>query len=245
MKRLILSMFFISTLAFGQSAKEIVQKSIDLLYGKKTYAVITMNIVKPTWTRSVSMKSWSFEPDYSIVYITEPARDKGSVTLKRKNEVWNWIPGVQKSIKIPPSMMLASWMGSDFTNDDLVRESSVIDDYTQKLLGEEKYSNYDCYKILLVPKPEAGVVWGKVLLWITKKEYMQVKAEYYDEDGVLSRTMIGSKPKVFSGHFLPSYWEMIPHNKTGNKTTFEYKDLDFNAKITPEFFSIQNMNRVR
>jgi outer membrane lipoprotein-sorting protein len=245
MKKMFILIFIFTSFAYSQNAKEIIQKSIDILYGKKTLAVITMTIIKPAWTRSVSMKSWSFEPDYSIVYITEPARDKGTVTLKRKNEVWNWLPNVQKSIKIPPSMMLASWMGSDFTNDDLVRQSSVINDYTQKILSEEKFQNFDCYKISLIPKPNAGVVWGQVILWITKKEYMQMKAEYYDENGVLVRTMLGGKPKSFDGHLLPSYWEMIPHDKPGNKTTFEYKELDFNIKISPDFFSIQNMSRVR
>jgi len=231
--------------ASAQNAKEILQKAVDLMYGKKTYSVITMTITKPTWSRTVSMKGWSIEPDYSIVYVTEPARDKGSVTLKRKNEVWNWLPSVQKTIKIPPSMMLASWMGSDFTNDDLVRQSSIVEDYEHKLLGEEKCEGYDCYKIELIPKPEAGVVWGKIITWISKKEYMQLKQEFYDEDGVLVRTMIGSKPKNFDGHLLPSYSEMIPHNKPGNKTSFETKELDFDVNISPEFFSIQNMGRVR
>ncbi len=235
----------LASISSAQTAKEILQKAIDLMYGKKTYSVITMTITKPTWTRSVSMKAWSIEPDYSIVYITEPARDKGSVTLKRKTEVWNWIPTVQKTIKIPPSMMLASWMGSDFTNDDLVRQSSVIKDYDHKLLGEEQCEGYNCYKIELIPKPEAGVVWGKIITWISKKEYMQLKEEFYDEDGVLVRTMVGSKPKMFDGHLLPSYSEMIPHNKPGNKTSFETKELDFDIDITPDFFSIQNMSRVK
>ena len=215
------------------------------MYGKKTYSVITMTITKPTWSRTVSMKAWSIEPDFSIVYILEPARDKGSVTLKRKNEVWNWIPNIQKTIKIPPSMMLASWMGSDFTNDDLVRQSSVVNDYVHTLRGEEAFGGFECYKIELVPNPDAGVVWGKIITWISKKGYMQLKEEFYDEDGVLVRTMIGSKPKLFDGHLLPSYSEMIPHNKPGNKTSFETIELDFDVNITPEFFSIQNMSRLR
>ena len=230
---------------YAQAAKEILQKAIDLMYGKKTYSVVTMTITKPAWSRTVSMKAWSIEPDYSIVYITEPARDKGSVTLKRKTEVWNWLPSIQKTIKIPPSMMLASWMGSDFTNDDLVRQSSIVNDYEHKLLGKEKYEGYDCYKIELIPKPEAGVVWGKIITWITEKEYMQLKEEFYDEDGVLVRTMLGSKPKNFDGHLLPSYSEMIPHNKPGSKTSFETKELNFDINISPEFFSIQNMSRIR
>ncbi|HAP34915.1 MAG TPA: outer membrane lipoprotein-sorting protein [Bacteroidetes bacterium] len=215
------------------------------MYGKKTYSFITMMITKPAWSRTVSMKVWSIEPEFSMVYITEPARDKGSVTLKRKNEVWNWLPTVQKTIKIPPSMMLASWMGSDFTNDDLVRQSSIVEDYSHTLLGEELYGGYECYKIELVPKPEAGVVWGMIITWISKKGYMQLKEEFYDEEGVLVRTMLGSKPKNFDGHLLPSYSEMIPHNKPGNRTTFETKELDFDVNISPEFFSIQNMSRVK
>ena len=142
-------------------------------------------------------------------------------------------------------MMLASWMGSDFTNDDLVRQSSVVEDYSHKLLAEEPFGEYDCYKIELIPKPEAGVVWGKIITWITKKEYMQLKEEFYDEDGVLVRSMLGSKPKNFDGHLLPSYSEMIPHNKPGNKTSFKTKELDFDVNIMPEFFSLQNMSRVR
>ena len=245
MKRILILIVLSASLSFPQNAKEILQKAIDLMYGKKTYSVITMTITKPTWSRTVSMKVWSIEPDYSLVYITEPARDKGSVTLKRKNEVWNWLPSVQKTIKIPPSMMLASWMGSDFTNDDLVRQSSVLSDYSHTLAGKEQHDGYECYKIELVPKPEAGVVWGKIITWISTKEYMQLKEEFYDEDGVLIRTMLGSKPKLFDGHLLPSYSEMIPHNKPGNKTSFETKELDFNAALSPEFFSIQNMSRVK
>lgn len=244
MKRFLLLLLLPSFL-IGQNAKEIIQKAIDLMYGKKTYSVITMTITKPAWSRTVTMKAWSIEPDYSIVYITEPSRDKGTVTLKRKTEIWNWIPAVQKTIKIPPSMMLASWMGSDFTNDDLVRASSVVQDYKHTYLGEERYAEYDCYKIELIPKPEAGVVWGKIITWITKQDYMQLKEDFYDEDGTLVRSMIGSKPKIFGGHLLPSYSEMIPYNKPGNKTSFETKELDFDLNITPEFFSIQTMSRVR
>ena len=247
MRNAILSfiIFIYSSTVFAQNAKEIIQKSIDLMYGKKTYSEITMTITKPSWSRSVSMKAWAVEPDYSIVYITEPARDKGSVTLKRKNEVWNWLPSIQKTIKIPPSMMLASWMGSDFTNDDLVRQSSIVDDYMHKIPVEEMLESFECYKIELIPKPEAGVVWGKILVWISKKEFMQLKQEFYDEDGVLVRTMLGTKPRTFDGHRIPAYWEMIPHNKPENKTSFEYKALQFDVKINSEFFSIQNMSRVR
>jgi outer membrane lipoprotein-sorting protein len=229
----------------AQDATAIVKKADELMRAKSSYTEMTMKIVKPDWSREMSMKVWALEPDYAIIYITEPARDKGTVTLKRKNEVWNWLPTAQKVIKIPPSMMLQSWMGSDFTNDDLVRESSVIKDYTHKLIGEEKVDEYDCYKIQLTPKPEAGVVWGKIITWIAKDSYLQPKAEYYDEDGLIIKRFIGSNLQKMDGRNIFSHWEMIPEDKPGNKTIMDYNKIQFNIKTDESFYSEQNMKRVR
>ena len=142
-------------------------------------------------------------------------------------------------------MMLQPWMGSDFTNDDLVRESSLVEDYEHTLIGEEKIAGYDCYKIQLRPKPEAGIVWGKVIMWISKKGYLELKSDFYDEDGNLVKTMTGSKIKKFGDRTIPAHWEMVPVDKPGHKTTFEYHSIKFNVNIKPSFFSIQNMKRVR
>jgi outer membrane lipoprotein-sorting protein len=204
-----------------------------------------MTIVKPDWSRTMGMKAWSLEPDYTLIYITEPARDKGSVTLKRKNEVWNWLPSAQKVIKIPPSMMLQSWMGSDFTNDDLVRQSSIVKDYNHKLIGEEKLFGYDCYKIEMIPKPEAGVVWGKIITWIVKEKYLQLKTDYYDEDGTIVKSFNGSKEEKMNGRNIFAHWEMVPLDKPGNKTIMDYQEIKFNIDIDESFFSEQNMKRVR
>jgi len=228
-----------------QNAKDIVARANDLLHGKSSTAIATMTVVKPDWTREMTTKLWMLEPNYALILITEPAKDKGTVTLKRKSEIWNWIPTIERVIKIPPSMMLQPWMGSDFTNDDLVRESSIVEDYTQSILGEEKLAGYDCYKIKLLPKPEAGVVWGKVVMWISKKGYLELKTEYYDEEGTLVKYMLGSKVKTLGGRLLPSYWEMIPVDKPGEKTILEYRSMEFDAGIAPSFFSEQNMKRVR
>jgi len=229
----------------AQDATAIVKKADELMRAKSSYTEMTMKIVKPDWSREMSMKVWALEPDYAIIYITEPARDKGTVTLKRKNEVWNWLPTAQKVIKIPPSMMLQSWMGSDFTNDDLVRESSVIKDYTHKLIGEEKVDGYDCYKIQLTPKPEAGVVWGKIITWIAKDSYLQPRTEYYDEDEFLIKKFIGSNLQKMDGRNIFTHWEMIPEDKPGNKTIMDYTKIEFNIKTDESFYSEQNMKRVR
>jgi outer membrane lipoprotein-sorting protein len=240
---IILFPFLVNT--FGQDATEIVKKADELMKAKSSYSEITMKIAKPDWSREMGMKVWALEPDYSIIYITEPARDKGTVTLKRKTEVWNWLPSAQKVIKIPPSMMLQSWMGSDFTNDDLVKESSVIKDYTHKLIGEEKIDEMDCYKIELTPKPDAAVVWGKIIAWIAKDTYIEPKVEYYDENGFLIKRFIGSNVRKMDGRNIFTHWEMIPEDKPGNKTIMDYTKIQFNIKTDESFFSEQNMKRVR
>lgn len=229
----------------AETAKDIVKKANDLWHGKSSISEGSMTVIRPGWSRSISTKSWMLEPDYAMILITGPAKDKGTVTLKRKNEIWNWIPAVQRVIKIPPSMMLQPWMGSDFTNDDLVRESSIVDDYTPSLIGEEKIGNYDCYKIKLVPKPEAGVVWGKIVMWISKKGYLELKTEFYDEDGSLVKSMVGNKIRTMGGRTIPTHLEMIPANKPGEKTVLDYKSIKFNVKIKPSFFSERNMKRAR
>jgi outer membrane lipoprotein-sorting protein len=239
------SLLFVAGICYSQDAKEIVKKADELMRSKSSYSEITMTIAKPEWSRTMSMKVWALEPDYALIYITEPARDKGSVTLKRKSEVWNWLPSVQKIIKIPPSMMLQPWMGSDFTNDDLVRESSIVNDYYHTLLGDDKMQGYDCYKIQMIPKPEAGVVWGKIITWVSKKSFLQVKADYYDEDGVLVKSFTGSREKKIDGRNILTYWEMIPVDKPNNKTIMEYNAMKFNFNVDISFFSEQNMKRVR
>ena len=152
---------------------------------------------------------------------------------------------MHRAIKIPPSMMMQSWMGSDFTNDDLVKQSSIVTDYEHSFIGEEEVDGYLCHKIQMTPKPEAGVVWGKILIWISKEGYLQLRADYYDEDEYLIKSMIGSKIKKMGGRTIPSHWEMIPVDKPGQKTVMEYLSIEFNINTDESFFSQQNMKRVR
>lgn len=234
-----------NTSAADMTAREIVSKANDLLRGKTNTATATMTVVKPDWSREVTMKTWSVEPDYAMILITDPAKDKGTVTLKRRNEVWNWIPSIQRVIKIPPSMMMQSWMGSDFTNDDLVRESSIVEDYSQSMIGTDTVDGYECYMINLDPNPEAGVVWGKIVMWVSKEGFLELKAEYYDEDGILVKSMIGSDVRKIGGRTLPVHWEMLPVDKPGEKTILEYSELEFDVDLKESFFSERNMKRVR
>ena len=233
------------SISYAQDAKEIVAKANELIRAKSSYTELSMSIIKPTWSREMKMKIWSMEPEYALILITEPAKDKGMVTLKRKREVWNWVPSVNRVIKIPPSMMMQSWMGSDFTNDDLVRQSSIVEDYTHAIVGEEELDGYECYKVELTPKPDAGVVWGKIITWISKSGFLQLRADHYDEDMVLIKSMIGTNVKKMGGRIIPAHWEMLPHDEPGQKTVMDYIDIEFNIKIDESFFSQQNMRRVR
>ena len=134
--------------AEGQDAREIVEKMDKNMRGDYSTQEMTMTIVRPTWERSVSMKGWSRGQQYSMILITAPAKEKGQAFLKRDKEMWNWVPSIDRMIKIPPSMMMQSWMGSDFTNDDLVKESSILDDFSHKIVGEETLQDSECYKIV-------------------------------------------------------------------------------------------------
>ena len=236
-----------NTVAFSQqlTAKQIIEKADNLQRGKTNLSTFSMTIVRPKWTRTIEMKNWSKGRDYAMTYITAPAKDKGQVFLKRKTEMWNWVPSISRMIKIPPSMMSQGWMGSDYTNDDILKESSIVVDYNQKIVGSEAIDGIDCYKIELMPKEEAAVVWGKVIKWISKKEYWQLKTEYFDEDNELVRTELASEIKQFSDRKLPSKLEIIPADKPGQKTEVIIKSAKFNIKLDDGFFSQQNMKRVR
>ncbi|MCB9209168.1 MAG: outer membrane lipoprotein-sorting protein [Ignavibacteriales bacterium] len=245
MKNLFFILLISTAAMFSQDAKEIVKKANDYALGKTSQGEYTMSLVRPDWQRDVTMKVWSKGLDYYMILITAPAREKGQVFMKRNKEMWNWVPSINKMIKIPPSMMSQSWMGSDFTNDDLLKESSIIKDYKHTLIGEEKIDEYDCYKIELIPLPEAAVVWGKIISWISKNEYYQLKAEYYDEFGDLINTQSASEVENVGNRVLPSKMVMIPMDKEGNQTILKVNNMTFDKEIPESFFTQQNMKKVR
>ncbi len=237
-----------SMLLSGQSlsATEIVRKADEKFKGELSgYSVMTMTIVRPTWQRTVEFKSWSKEDDYALTLITAPAREKGQTFLKRKNEMWSWNPSINRLIKLPPSMMSQGWMGSDYTNDDILRESSVVNDYTHSLEGEEEIDGRLCYRIIMLAKENTDVLWGKQVWWVDKKEFITLKAELYDEDGYLVRTERGMELKIMDGRFLPTLIELVPAENPGNKTILNINEMKFNINLDENFFSQQNMKTIR
>jgi outer membrane lipoprotein-sorting protein len=233
--------------AFGQqpSAKEIIKKANDLMQGQTNESYMRMSIVRPTWQRTIAFHSWAKGRDYSLVIITEPAKETGQTFLKRKNEIWDWVPNIQRMIKLPPSMMSQGWMGSDFTNDDLLKAASIVEDYDHTLLGTEACNGEDCYKIKLIPKANAAIVWGSLIKWVSKKGYFQMKTEFFDEDNQLVKTESASVIKTMGDRELPTHFEIIPADKPGNKTIVEFEKATFNKPIDDGFFSQQNMKTIR
>ncbi len=229
----------------AETASEIVTKSDQQMRGESSYSVATMNIIRPEWTRSMSMKSWTKQRDFSLVLVTDPAKDRGMVSLKRYREMWNWVPAIERVIKIAPSMLSQSWMGSDFTNDDLINQSSIVVDYRHKMVHDEIFDGEATYVIDAIAKPDAPVVWSRVRLWISKKNYLQRKVEFYDEFEELINTMQTFDVRKMGGRLLATRMEMIPADKPGYKTEFITHDAQFDFAIDEEFFSLDQMKQLR
>lgn len=242
-----LGLFFIQgAVAQSLTATEIIRKADEKFNGEKSgYSVMAMTIVRPAWQRTVEFRSWSMGDDYALTLITSPARDKGQTFLKRANEMWNWNPSISRLIKLPPSMMSQGWMGSDYTNDDILRESSVVNDYTHKVETEEQVEGRDCYKVRLTSKPDANVLWAYQLWWVDKKDFIVLKAELFDEDSFLVRSERASELKVMDGRLIPTLIELIPAETEGNKTILKIIEMKFNIQIDEDFFSQQNMKSIR
>ncbi|MCB2203650.1 outer membrane lipoprotein-sorting protein [bacterium] len=228
----------------AQTADEIIDKAENLLQGKTSRGTYEMNVVTPEYERSMKMEYWwDGENDKALIKTIAPVKEAGNKWLKIGNEMWNYLRTTETTIKIPPSMMLQSWNGSDFTNDDLARESDVSDDYTHKLLQEEKIHGEDCWKIASTPKPDAPVVWGKLYTWVRKADYLPAIVQYYDEKGTLVRYMVYSDYKTMDDRKIPAKWTMYNKVKEGHKTEFIIDKVDFNADIPDRIFSFRELER--
>ena len=236
---------FTSRALMGQNASEVIIMADEKMQGKSNKGTMTMKIIRPKWTREITMKVWSSGVDYSLVLITEPARDEGTGTLKRDKELWSWQPSIDRIIKMPPSMLMQSWMGSDFTNDDLVNQSSMVVDYVHEFVGDTTIGSYDCWKIKMYPLEDAAVVWGKLEAYISKVDYFQLIIKYYDEDEFLINTMTLSDIREMGGRVIPTKMEMIPAGNPDQKTVIVYRDFEYDIDLKQSFFSVQNLKTIR
>ncbi len=238
---------FMTTAMTAQTATEIIAKADQQWNGEtSSQSTMTMTIVRPSWERTITFKVWTMGDAYSMTLITSPAKEKGQAFLKRETEMWNWMPTINRMIKLPPSMLSDGWMGSDYTNDDILKESSIVTDFTHTLLGEEVIGDTMCWKIALTPREDAAIVWGKIIKWISKDgAYLMLKSTYYDEDEVLVKTEYGKEVKTIGGRTLPTRIEVIPADQEDQKTVLITNAIEFNVPIEEAFFSQQRMKRLR
>lgn len=226
----------------GEAAEleRIIEKMDDLYRSRSSYSEIEMVIVTPNWQRTLAMKAWTHGTDRTFIRITSPRKEKGVATLRIENEMWNYLPKVNKVIKVPPSMMMSSWMGSDFTNDDLVKEFLLHRDYTCRFVTPEEAAAENVY-IECVPRENLPVVWGKIIAAVRREDDLPVWQKFYDESDELMRVLNFEEVKDLGGRTVPTVMEMIPLSKEGHKTIVRYLSAEFDADIEEDVFTLRNL----
>lgn len=230
--------------AQSMSAYQIIEKAYKNRDINDFQAQADMTIYRPTWERSIGIKTWGKSMDMAMILIVSPPKEKGQAFLKRNEDIWSWQPAIERTVKIAASATGSSWLGGDFTIDDMLSSSSFLYDFNHYLSGEEKIHEDLCYRLLLTPTPESVSIWDKLIIWISKTSFVERKIEYYDEDDVLIRTLISNNIETHEGHHVPLHVEVIPADKEGYKTVVKILDYATDSSIKESFFSLQNMKRL-
>ena len=237
----LLSLLLLSTILLANEAQAIIKKLEKNLRGDYMYSTMSMIVTSKRGKRTVKIESWSEGNDKSFIKILYPKKDKGITFLKIDNQMWQYIPKIERTIKIPPSMMLQSWMGSDFTNDDMVKESSLEEDYNAKLLSKQGNDA----TLELIPKPDAAVVWGKIVIYVDLNNAVPIKEIFYDDMMQKVRVMTFSKVEEHGSHTIPMVMELQPldPDKKKNRTKVIFEKVNFDTKIDPSYFTKQALKR--
>jgi len=246
---LLLSAFLLLSAALpaelpAQNVEEIVRKIDELYRSSASYAEVEMSIVTAHWERTLRMKIWTETKEKTFIRIISPPKEQGVATLRLGSEMWNYLPRANKVIKIPPSMMMSSWMGSDFTNDDLVKEFTLLDDYTYEFAKPADAQPGVLY-IELKPKEGRPIVWGKIVAAVTRDTYIPVWDRYYDERGRLMRVINFKDIRKLGGRLIPAVMELVPQDKEGQKTVMRYLQAEFDAKLPDEVFTLRSLQSTR
>lgn len=207
---------------------------------------LEMTVTRPRRTQTMRMKVWTEGEDKSLIIVEAPPREAGTATLKVDNNLWNYMPRIKRTVRIPPSMMLASWMGSDFTNDDLVKESSIIDDYDYKAVGPSEAPKG--WLIRCIAKPGVVGLWNRIDLIVSEDGTLPVQATYYDRKDRLARTLYWSDVKVIGGRRLPAIMKLVPEGgegEEGNETVMHYLDISFDVTLPPDIFSLSRLEQAQ
>jgi len=230
--------------ASAQDAAEIVRRSIDNWRGKSSYGEMTMTVHRPTWERTMSMRAWTQGAKKTLVRVTAPKKDAGNGTLMVDNNMWSYAPKVNRVIKVPSSMMGQSWMGSDFSNKDVSRADTIVDEYDHTLLGEEKHQGHTVYVIESIPHEEAAVVWGKEVLRIRDDDVL-VSQEFYDQDGVLAKVLKSLEIGDMGGRTIAIRQRMTKTETEDEWTEFRIDGVEFDVEVSDNVFTRSNLQNPR
>lgn len=236
----------IQTSAGDLTLQEIVDRANKSLRGDSSHGRLSMTIVTPHWERRLEVEGWNLDRQFAYIRIHAPPKEKGNATLRRTNEMWLWLRRVERVVKIPPSMMHNSWQGSDFTYEDIVKADGVVWDYEHKLLSKVTEDDRTVYLIEGIPKPEAPVVWGRVLLKIAVyggSDVVPLLEEDFSERGELIRTITLSNIKRLSGRLIPTRLECQPAKKPDQRTVLQYHSLEFDIPLKESFFSLARLEK--
>jgi len=226
-----------------ENQAELIVKKVDELYRATTSeALVEMQIITPHWQRTLKMNVWSEGMDRTFIRILEPKKEQGMATLRIGTEMWNFLPKTNKVIKIPPSMMMSSWMGSDFTNDDLVKEFTFLESYHFEMTATENPEDGVLY-VKCIPKEGLPIVWGHIVVAVRGDNYMPLWQKYYDEKGKLMREMTFKDIKNYGKREIPSVMELISTTKEGHKTVLHYLEAKFDIQLDEEIFTLRNLRK--
>jgi len=220
-------------------ARELLDHTDDLQRGDSSHARVSMHVKNTRWERTMTMESWSKGEEKSLIRILSPAKEAGMSTLKVEDNIWNYLPKVDRTMKVPASMMSGAWMGSHFSNDDLVKESRMADDYTYEIASRPADNPDGLYVIDLTPKPDAPVVWGKVVVQIRGEDRMPTDIQYFDEGGDLGRTMRFSDVRELGGRLVPCTMTLLPADKPDEFTRVSWETLEFDVEVPDSTFTLQ------
>jgi len=224
----------------AQDAQALVEDSFNYMRGETSVSTVVMIIHRPDWQRTMTIKAWTKGQEDSIFRIISPPKDHGNGTLKKKREMWMYNPRVNRVIKIPPSMMSQAWMGSDFSNNDLSKTESLINDYTHTVIGTETHEGKKVYIIKSMPKPEAPVVWGMQKLRI-REDHIFLAQEFYDEDFKLVKSLSFLEIRMLGGKLYPGVMKMQKADIKDEYTVLEYKELVFDKDMPDKLFTLSSL----
>jgi len=234
---------FFSTCAIASNLDpEIILNNVDDIYRSNTsHGILTLSVKTSNWQRSLTLEQWSKGNDMHLLKVLKPKKEKDLATLRVDNNVWNYMPKVKRVVKIPSSMMSSSWMGSHFTNDDLVKQSRMVIDYDFSITYEGLRDGVDIVEISCIPKKNAAVVWGKVEVIVYRNDFIPLNIVYYDEDLKLSRTLKFSNIQVLGGKKIPLQMKMVPTDEPEESTAILWEKIEFDIVIKDDFFSLRKL----